>query len=210
MKIRIGEIVQALIVAAFFGTAFYFLPLLPERMASHWDVTGNVNGWMPKEVGLFVLPFMSLLVTIILMVSSRLEFNGKSVAPFRGAYELFCIVILLFLFYVYALMIAWSLGNKFNMAQMLAPGFSAIMFAVAFLMEKSTPNYFIGIRTKALIEDPLKWAEVHKRGAGYFKAAAAVCLFGMIFPGYMLFFTVIPIMAITVILVVSAGSVKAG
>jgi uncharacterized membrane protein len=208
MRIRTGEVIQVLIVAAFFGIAYYFLPLLPERMASHWDINGHVNGWMPKSAGLFVFPVMSALVTLILMASARMDFNGKSVAPFRGAYEFFCITVLLFFFYVYCLMIAFGMGKKFDMAQMMAPGFSALMLSIGALIGKSTPNYIIGIRTRALIENPEKWDEVHKKGAGYFKIGAVICLLGMVFPEYMFFFSIVPLIVITVILVVTAGSVK--
>ncbi|MHC4721887.1 MAG: DUF1648 domain-containing protein, partial [Planctomycetota bacterium] len=48
MKITKGEIaVFAIALAAFLvGECFY--PYLPERMASHWNARGEVDGYMSK------------------------------------------------------------------------------------------------------------------------------------------------------------------
>ncbi|MFH1779838.1 MAG: DUF1648 domain-containing protein, partial [Candidatus Micrarchaeota archaeon] len=38
----------------------YLYPEMPEQMASHWNASGEVNGFMEKFWGLFLMPFMSI------------------------------------------------------------------------------------------------------------------------------------------------------
>ena len=40
------------------GQAVYYYPRLPDIMASHFGVAGNVNGWMPKGI-FFVFEFVT-------------------------------------------------------------------------------------------------------------------------------------------------------
>jgi uncharacterized membrane protein len=54
----------------------HFYPLLPARVASHFDAYGTPNGWAPKE-GFFVLSI------IILLVPSVVLFAGPNLAKTR-------------------------------------------------------------------------------------------------------------------------------
>lgn len=46
---RLLKILWPLSVAALVVQAVYYYPLLPERIASHFDMKGNPNGWSSKE-----------------------------------------------------------------------------------------------------------------------------------------------------------------
>ena len=50
-------IITALIIASFLLGA-YLYPFMPERMATHWDAAGIVNGYMSKTWGLFLMPLL--------------------------------------------------------------------------------------------------------------------------------------------------------
>jgi uncharacterized membrane protein len=206
MKVRIGEVVQLIEVGIFFLLAWYFSPMMPDMMASHWGMNGEVNGWMPKQVAMYVMPCMATFTFIIFMVISRLEMNGRSIAEFRSAFEFFCVVFLLFLMYVYAMIIAWGMGIRFDMGAMLSPGFAVIMYAMGELLQRSKPNYFVGIRTRATIDNPDVWEKTHKAGARMFYIGAIVALFGAVFPKLAIVFIILPFIIITVALGAYASS----
>ena len=48
-------ILLGIIVAAFVVGAFFY-PQFPVRVASHWNADGQVNGYMGKFWGIFLLP----------------------------------------------------------------------------------------------------------------------------------------------------------
>ncbi|NIU83922.1 MAG: DUF1648 domain-containing protein, partial [Candidatus Thorarchaeota archaeon] len=51
----------ALILAQLF-LGFYLYPSLPDRIAVHWGVSGEADGYGSKFMGLFMLPLVTLLL----------------------------------------------------------------------------------------------------------------------------------------------------
>src|SRR5438309_10439788 len=43
-------------------------PFMPDRVPTHWDAAGNINGYMPKLIGVFLLPFISIAVYFLVRV----------------------------------------------------------------------------------------------------------------------------------------------
>lgn len=196
MKVRAGELVQLLMVAAAFYIAYYFYPALPERMASHWGAGGNVNGWMPKAAAMYFMPGMSAFLFLVFFITARVSVKGRDISGFRGTFEIFAFVTLAFTLYVFCLVIAFNMKISFDMGAALAPGIAALFFSAGKLMEKSSANYFVGIRTAWTMQNEKVWDKTHKRGAKLFYAASCFILAGALFPGMLLFFMVVPLVVI--------------
>jgi uncharacterized membrane protein len=45
------------IILISFAIGAYLYPQMPELMPSHWNGRGDVDGYMPKFWGLFLMPF---------------------------------------------------------------------------------------------------------------------------------------------------------
>jgi uncharacterized membrane protein len=43
-------------------------PFMPDQVPTHWDAAGNINGYMPKPIGVFLLPFISIAVYLLVRV----------------------------------------------------------------------------------------------------------------------------------------------
>lgn len=51
---------------------YKYYPLLPERVATHWDFAGNVNGYQNKSTSLiWQMPLIQLFMTVIMFVSYK-------------------------------------------------------------------------------------------------------------------------------------------
>ena len=61
-----------LIVAMCFGAAIILYPSLPDKIASHWDIKGQVNGYMPKGTGVFIAPVIMLVTALLFMAIPRM------------------------------------------------------------------------------------------------------------------------------------------
>ena len=67
-------------------------------------------------------------------------------------------------------------------------------------MEKSGPNYIIGIRTKETLSDPEVWAKVHSKAGELFRYCALISLGGLFFPKLLVFFMAVPLFVTTIYL----------
>ena len=187
-------VVSFIVILASFAAAFYFYPLMPERIASHWGLKGTVDGYMTKFWGLFLLPVVSLVVLFLFILIPKLDPLKENIAKFKNFYGNFIVLTIIFLSYINFLVIFWNLGIYFNIIQALSPGMAVLFFYTGILLEKVKRNWFIGIRTPWTLSSEEVWDKTNKLGAKFFKVAGAAALFGVIFPDYFLYIIFVPLL----------------
>ena len=192
MRLTKSEIAIAVIVLLLFAIGGYFYPRMPERIASHWNAQGQVDGYMSKFWGLFLLPFISFILSLFLILIPKIDPLRANIERFKKYYYRFIMLIILFLFYLYILTILWNSGIRFNMLQFLAPAFGIIFYYCGVLIEKTKRNWFIGIRTPWTLSSENVWDKTHKIGGKLFKLAGVAALLGVFLPGYAVFLLIIP------------------
>ena len=142
-------ILSAGILLLLFASSLALFPYLPETLAAHWNVHGVADGYMPKAWALFLLPVIALGTTLLLAFLPRLDPLRGNIEEFRDTYEWFVAGILLFFLYLHLLTLAWNLGFRFSMMQVLSPAFAALLYGIGVLMGQAKRNWFIGIRTRS-------------------------------------------------------------
>jgi len=191
-KIRIA-ILCLLLLFFVIGIYFYFFsPSIPERMASHWNVRGHVDGYIPKFWGLFLLPLLSLVIFLLFIILPYIYPLRDNIEKFRKYYDGFMILTIAFLFYVYLLIILWNTGVRISKYQLLAPAFGALFYYSGVLMEKAERNWLVGIRTAWTLSSDEVWRKTNKLGGKLFKLAGCIAVIGILFPRYAFFFTFVP------------------
>src|SRR5687768_16971291 len=83
---------------------------LPEQMASHWNIKDQVDGYMSKFWGVFMVPLITLGMFVLFLVIPSIDLLKANIAQFREAFDLFIVLIVAFMLYIYGLTLAWSLG----------------------------------------------------------------------------------------------------
>jgi len=189
---RKSEITILIVILITFAIGIYLYPHMPEKMASHWNYRGEVDGYMPKFWGLFLMPFISLGMLLLFILIPRIDPLKENIAKFRKYFDWFIVLIIIFLFYLYLLTIFWNFGKRFNMVQFLVPAFALIFYYAGVLTKNAKRNWFIGIRTPWTLSSDIVWDKTHRVGAKLFKAAAIIALFGLLFSDYAIFFVIIP------------------
>ena len=184
--IILGIILFSLIIG------IYFYPQMPSKMASHWNVQGQVDGYLPKFWGLFLMPIISLGLFLLFVAIPKIDPLKYNIEKFRKYYNRFVVLIIIFLFYLYLLTIFWNISFRFNMIQLMAPAFGIFFYYCGILTEKAKRNWFIGIRTPWTLSSEKVWDKTHKIGGKLFKITGIIALFGIFFPSYAIFFILVP------------------
>jgi len=199
---RKSEIIILAIILFSFLIGWYFYTKMPEMFASHWNIKGEVNDYMPKFWGLFLMPFISSGLFLLFILIPKIDPLKANIEKFRKYYDLFIVITILFLLYIYLLTILWNLGIRFNMSMLISPAFGILFFVCGILIENAKRNWFIGIRTPWTLSSDSVWDKTHKIGGKLFKISGAICLLGVILPDYALFFILIPVIFFTIYLVI--------
>ena len=186
-------------VSFFFG--IYFYHQMPEQMASHWDATGEVDGYLTKFWGLFLMPLISLGLLLLFLVIPRIDPLKANIEKFRKYFDGFIVLIFGFLFYVYLLTVFWNLGFRFSMSQLMIPAMGALFYYCGILIENAKRNWFIGIRTPWTLSNEQVWNKTHKLGGKLFKAVGLIAFLGIAFGDYALSFVLFPIIFIAFYLI---------
>jgi len=191
-------IISAIILASF-ALAIYLYPRIPESVvAGHWNINGEVDGYISKFWGLFLMPFISLGMLFLFILIPKIDPKRANIEKFRKYFDNFIVLIISFLFYLYLLTIVWNLDFRFNMIQFLSPGFAVLFYYAGVLIEHSKQNWFIGIRTPWTLSSEKVWIKTHSLGGKLFKICGILSLFGVIFPTIAIIFVLVPVLAATV------------
>jgi uncharacterized membrane protein len=121
---------SVLIFIAFFGSV-YFYQRIPERMATHWDFRGQVNGYMPKSVGLFLMPGILAVFIIAVIVVPRVVTVSANIEGFRKFFGGLTLFLSIFLTLVHYQMILWNIGIKINPAFVAIPTIAGLILFIA-------------------------------------------------------------------------------
>ncbi|MEI6627582.1 MAG: SdpI family protein [bacterium] len=202
MNLSKSEIIGLALVALSFVIAIYFYPLMPQLMASHWDINGAVNGYMSKFWGLFLMPMVTLIMWLLFLFVPRIDPKKANIAKFRKQFDEFVIVIFLFLLYVYALTLAWNLNYIFDFTRFIIAPFAILFYAIGNLVAKAEPNWFIGIRTPWTLSNEVAWRKTHQLGGKLYKISALISLLGLFLPGIAIWLVIIPIILVSLYLVI--------
>jgi uncharacterized membrane protein len=199
---NIRKIIAFLIVLLSFIVGVYFYPLMPSKMASHWDINGNVNGYMSKFWGLFLMPIISLTMLLLFIFLPKLDPQKENYKKFQKYFDNFIILLLLFLFYIYGFTIFWSLGQKMDVNLAISPAFAVLFYYASVLIEKSKRNWFVGIRTPWTLSSDIVWDKTHKLGGKLFKICAFASLLGLLWPEFVIFFVLLPVILFTIFIII--------
>ncbi len=177
-----------------FAIGFYVYPTMPETMASHWDAQGQVNGYLPKFWGVFLLPIISAGMYLLFLVIPRIDPKRENIERFAPYFDRFGLLMVAFFLYLYLLTIVWSWGYSFDMNVAMLPALGVIFYYCGVLMEKAKPNWSIGIRTPWTLSSETVWNKTHARGAKLFKLSGLLAALGALAGAYAFWFVLVPIL----------------
>jgi len=188
---RKSEITILGIILISFIIGIYFYAQMPSMMASHWNARGQVDGYMSKFWGVFLMPLTLIGLLILFILIPRIDPLKENIRKFRKYFDVFIVLITIFLFYVYCLTLLWNMGKRFDMGILMMPALGIIFYYAGILMENAKRNWFIGIRTPWTLSSENVWNKTHKVGSKLFKIAGIITFIGILFPQYAIFFVLI-------------------
>jgi uncharacterized membrane protein len=184
-------VLAVILVSFIIGIVLY--PSMPEKMASHWNEKNEVNGYMPKFWGLFLMPIISVILFGLFLLIPKIDPMKKNIEKFRKYFDNFMILIFLFMFYIYTLTLLWNSGYRFSMISLMSPAFAVLFYYAGVLIQNAKQNWFIGIRTPWTLSNEKVWDKTHKIGGKMFKISGILSLGGIFSGNYAIFFVLVPI-----------------
>lgn len=125
----------------------FFWSAFPDRVAIHFDIEGNPNGYAGKFGGLVVPVLLNVALYALLVSLPRIDPTYKNYSLFEGPFRIIRLFTHLLLTLVCGVIYAYGLGYRFNMTMYIIYGLPVFFMILGNYMGTVRPNYFVGIRT---------------------------------------------------------------
>jgi uncharacterized membrane protein len=197
-----GEIAGLVILAVSLIVAAVCYPKMPELMASHWNAAGEVDGHASRLAGLLLAPIVIAVMWLLFVAIPRIDPLKKNIARFRGIFDWFIVVMLLFVLSIEAQVVLWNLNVKLPPWATMPIALGFLFLFVGLLLGKAKRNYFIGIRTPWTLASDVVWDKTHRLGSRLFMISGGIALLGVLFGRYAGIFILVPVLVSTAVVVV--------
>lgn len=173
MKSSRNWIVSVVFIVIAVAVGVWLYPQLPQRVATHWDLQGNANGWSPRWFAVALWPvliaFLAVLAWLLPVISPR-RFEIK---PFAGVYGSLMLVTQAFVLVIGMCALLAGAGHHLPTVRisMLATG--VLLMVLGNYMGKLRKNFFIGIRSPWTLASDAVWERTH-RFAGWLFVLAGI------------------------------------
>jgi uncharacterized membrane protein len=185
-----------LLVGIGFGLSAVMSQRLPDRVPSHWDAAGHVNGYTSRAWILTMMPAIMLAVAVLLPRLPAIDPRRANYEKFRPTYDLVVNVVLTLNLFIHAALLAAGAGMRVPMEKMTPVAVGVLFLVLGNVMPRARSNWLFGIRTPWTLSSDRVWERTHRLGGVLFVCA-----------GFLLIASAfVPPRAAMVTLIVSAGA----
>jgi uncharacterized membrane protein len=155
---------------------------LPERIPTHWNVRGEVDGWSGRWPGAFLLPAAALAVWLLLPLLRRLDPRRANYERFDDTFWLVLNVVLLFMAVLHALTLGAAAGWVGDVTRWVIAMMGAVMVVLGNYLPRVRSNWWLGVRTPWTLESERVWRDTHRLAGRTFMAAGVVAVAAALLP----------------------------
>ncbi len=199
MKKRYYMLILLVFVLASLVISYIYYPHLPEQIASHWNAQGEVDGYTSKFWGVLIGPLTLLGMLVLYWIVPKIDPLKENIDKFAGYFNIFIIILSLFLLTIHILMILWNVGTQVAIDMVAAAGIGIIMIVAGVLISNAKQNYSIGIRTPWTLANKQVWEDTHKLFGPIFSIVGILIVFGLVlFNNYLFIVAIVSIIGVAV------------
>ncbi|NUN11122.1 SdpI family protein [Candidatus Micrarchaeota archaeon] len=177
------------LIAASFAFSYYAFGLLPDEIATHWNLAGEADGFSGKEY-VFLTPILSLIVLGLLWFLPSIDPLKKNIQSFRNYYDLLVLFLTAFFLYLNIATTGVNLGWFTGLTNYMTIGIGALFVFLGWFLPKTKRSWFIGIRTPWTLSSDVVWKKTQVVG-GYVYASIGVLM--ILLPSYLMTWIILAI-----------------
>jgi uncharacterized membrane protein len=172
-----------LLLAACVVAGALVYPTLPERIPTHWNIDGQVDGWGSREFGVFGVLGICAAVYLLLLFLPLIDPRRDNYPKFQSVYRVIRALLVGFFAVLWAVTLAAARGVAVRI-EMVVPALISVMFIVlGNLMGRLRFNWFVGIRTPWSLSGEEAWRRTHRASGRVWVLGGLLGLAGSLWGG---------------------------
>lgn len=173
---------------------------LPERIPTHWDVAGEVDGWSSRLAGSLLAPGFALGIWLLLPALRRVDPRRQNYDRFDPTFRLVINLFVLFMGVIHVLTLGYALGWPIDIARAVAVIAGLLLAGLGNYLPRLRSNWWMGIRTPWTLESEAVWRSTHRVAGITFVVAGVLVMATAFLPPAAAFPIVIGAVAVAVII----------
>lgn len=165
-----------ILMAGFLVAAFFIYPQLPDKVPSHWNIHGQVDGYSSRFFGAFFEPLLAPFLYLLLVLTPLVDPRKDNYVRFAGAYAFLRWTLLLFMYSLYIVTLLVALGYAIDTSMFVKAGVALLLTIIGNFMGQFRHNYFVGIKTPWTLANEEVWRRTHRLGGRIWVLCGLGCL----------------------------------
>jgi len=156
-----------ILILIFLGFALgaYFYPSLPDKVPTHWNASGEVDGYGSKLFGAFGLPAISLATYLLYIALPYIDPKRKNYTDFESTFQFLKYLLILFFLGIELMTLLIASGVMVNKPIFIQIMVSLLFILIGNVMGRFKHNYFVGIKTPWTLANEEVWRKTHRMAA---------------------------------------------
>lgn len=151
-------------------------------IATHFDMNGNPNGYMPLLLGALFMPGISLLIYVVtVIILPEIMPKKTSIKRSEQAYYIVNFAIFMVLLFSQGFVISNAVGAGIKINSITPFLIGGLMIIIGNYLPKTRQNFIMGIRNMWTLSDELVWDKTHNFAGPIFIAGGIFILVAPMF-----------------------------
>jgi uncharacterized membrane protein len=151
--------------------------LLPAEtsLPVHFDLSGEADSFLGRDIALLLLPAICLILTIGAMALTRLA-PVAAVKAGQAAMAVAVVGMIWLLALCQAIILSAGSGLEVNVPRLICVALGLFLMLLGNVLPKTRPNPFAGLRLPATLRDPAIWRKANRFAGIAFALSGAVLI----------------------------------
>jgi uncharacterized membrane protein len=171
-----------LLVGTALGLSAVMFPRLPDRVPSHWDAAGNVNGYTSRAWAVSMMPAIMVALALILPRLPAIDPRRANYEKFRPTYDLVVNLVLALNLFIHAAVLGAGAGLRISMDKITPLAVGVVFLVLGNVLPRARSNWLFGIRTPWTLSSDRVWERTHRLGGVLFVIAGFLLIAAVFVP----------------------------
>ena len=152
------------------------LPILPAQIPMHWNIVGEIDGWMPKQQAVWFFPLIVGAMWLMFQFLPKFDPKREKYVLFQPEWNMMQAALIGFFAYLQLITFYIALNPSVEMLPLMFIGLGALFILIGNYMSKIRQNYFIGVRLPWTLASEENWNKTHRYASWCFVIAGILTL----------------------------------
>jgi uncharacterized membrane protein len=192
-------VIGLILVLAAIAISAWAFPSLPDRVPTHWNLAGQVNGYSSRAFAVSFIPAIIILIWAFMLVLPAISPRGFAFGESVGGFYVAMLAVIALLVLMHFLLLHAALTQTALSSVWLFAGIGALFVVVGSVIGRVKKNFWFGVRTPWTLANDEVWLRTN-RLAGRLFACGGIAIVLASFAG-----TAVVVTATIIVVAVAAG-----